>query len=102
MKVPLLSILGVVLTVLGVVIVLYGAYLAYDAYMNYAPVLPKARSLDEAITNTSYELINLVIKLGFLGVMIWAGGLLVKHGLSATIEAHKSDRGAAVRSEQQK
>jgi len=99
-----LLILGVALAVavLGAGIVLYGTILAYDAYMNYVPVLPRVRSLDEAITNTAYELVNLVIKLGFLGVMIGAGGLLTKRGLFAAIEAHRLEKGAETCSGQQK
>jgi len=65
------GLIGVIVLLLGLIIVLIGAYLAYEAYQTYKPVLPKGSSLDEAITNTAYELVNLVLKLGFLGVMVW-------------------------------
>jgi len=93
--------LGLAIALLGVALIVYGAYLAYSAYVSYSPLLPKAQSLTEAITNTAYELLNLVFKIGFLGVMVWAGGILAKHGLSTVIEVHKVESGA-VCSEQQK
>jgi len=94
--------IGTILLVIGIGIVVFGAFLAYDAYNTYKPVLPRAESLEQAITNTSYELVNLVLKLGFLGVMIWAGSVLLNHGVSALVELHKAERGVATRSEQQK
>lgn len=86
------ALVGLVVTVLGLAITALGVLLAYNAYMNYSPILPKATSLDEAITNTVYELLNLVLKLGFLGVMLWAGTALLKNGLSTLIEAYRVDK----------
>ncbi len=86
--------IGLVLVIIGLVIIVSGVYLAYNAYQEYRPVLPKATSLDEAITNTAYELVNLVLKLGFLGVIIWGGGILLKHGIHATLENQRIVKGA--------
>lgn len=96
------AIAGVVVLVVGIGIVGFGVYLAYNAYETYRPVLPRASSLDEAITNTAYELINLVLKLGFLGVMIWGGGIMIKHGSGLLVEGYRVDRGADKCSGQQK
>jgi len=88
------SIMGLILVIIGLIIILTGVYLAYNAYQEYKPILPKATSLDEALTNTAYELVNLVLKLGFLGVIIWGGGILLKHGIHATLESQRIIRGA--------
>lgn len=74
-------IVGLVMLSVGLGIVGYGAYLAYDAYVTYRPLLPAAATLEKSITNTVYELLNLVIKLGFLGAMIWAGSIVLGKGV---------------------
>jgi len=88
------GVVGLVLVVIGLIIIVTGVYLAYNAYQEYRPILPKATSLDEAITNTAYELVNLILKLGFLGVIIWGGGILLKHGVHATLENQRIIKGA--------
>lgn len=73
---------GLVLVVVGLVIIVGSVFVAYDSFLRYKPLLPKAETLDQAITNTTYELVNIVIKLGFLGVMVWGGGLILKYGVA--------------------
>jgi len=89
------ALVGLAVLVLGLAITVLGAFLAYNAYASYSPVLPRAASLDEAVTNTVYELLNLVLKLGFLGVMLWAGTVLLKNGLSTLVEVYRVDRGCS-------
>lgn len=72
---------GVAILLAGVLIVVSGAFLAFEAYLNYRPLLPAGGDLQTSITNTVYELLNLVIKLGFLGAMIWAGSILLGKGV---------------------
>ena len=78
---------GLIMLAVGLAIVGFGAYLAYDAYVTYRPLLPAAATLEKSITNTVYELLNLVIKLGFLGAMIWAGSIVLGKG----VEVFKSE-----------
>lgn len=78
-KIPFVT--GVAILLAGVLIVIFGAFLAFDAYLNYRPLLPAGEDLQSSITNTVYELLNLVIKLGFLGAMIWAGSILLGKGV---------------------
>ena len=75
--------------VLGLAIILVGVLLAYIAYETYKPVLHEAESLDKTLSYIAYELINLVVKLGFLGLMIWGGGILAKHGIHALLELRR-------------
>jgi hypothetical protein len=89
MRINMASILGVILSLLGAGAVIGSIYLAYVGYETYKPILPQAESLDIAITYSSYELINLAIKLGFMGIMVWGGGVLLKHGLHSVVEVSK-------------
>ena len=92
---------GVVMLAIGLGIVAFGAYLAYDAYVTYRPLLPAGHTLEESITNTVYELLNLVIRLGFLGAMIWAGSIVLgkgvdivrAEGLSEEVKEHGGSTG---------
>ncbi len=67
--------------VIGLLIVLLGAFYAFYAYKNYEPILPRGNTLEEAITNSTYDLVNLAAQLAFLGLGIWAGAVLVREGL---------------------
>ncbi len=87
------KLLFIVYVVLGLSIILIGVALAYIAYSTYEPLLPQAESLDRALSYTAYELINLVIRLGFLGLMIWGGGILARHGIQALLELRKIEKG---------
>ncbi|MEM1526929.1 MAG: hypothetical protein QW775_05520 [Ignisphaera sp.] len=86
-------ILGFSLAIFGLVLLIIVVYLAYSAYSTYAPFLPKAKTLDEAITNTVYELLNLVLKLGFLGIILGCSGIALKYGISMIIELRKIEKG---------
>lgn len=85
-------VLGFTLTALGVALLIIVAWLAYVAYSTYTPILPRARALDEAITNTVYELLNLVLKLGFLGVLLGCSSVALKHGISMLVELRKIEK----------
>jgi len=72
---------GIVTLLIGIFIIIFGAFLAFYAYLNYKPLLPAGKDLQSSITSTVYELLNLVIKLAFLGAMIWAGSILLGKGI---------------------
>ncbi len=76
------GIVGVVLLVLGIVMIVFSFYQAFIAYQNYKPVMPKvAGDLAQAVSSASFELINLAAKLAFIGVMVWAGSIVLKYGV---------------------
>jgi hypothetical protein len=75
--------LGLVLILIGVIMVAFSFYEAYVAYQNYKPVVPAGGSnLAEAVSNASFELINLAARLAFVGIMVWAGSVILKYGVS--------------------
>lgn len=81
MKIERTFTLGLIIVLVGVSLTIFTFYLAYNAYMSYKPLLPPTGDLSLAITNTSFELINLVAKIAFLGVMLWASSILLRYGV---------------------
>ncbi len=74
--------IGLVLILIGVAMVGFSFYEAYRAYLNYKPVVPQGGSnLAEAVSNASFELINLAARLAFVGIMVWAGSVMLKYGV---------------------
>ena len=81
------NIVGLVLVGVGLAILCIGALLAYDAYRGYKPITPQTKSLEEAITTTTYDLVNLAVKLGFLGVLVWSGSIPLRYGVEMVRES---------------
>ena len=78
--------LGIVLLVIGLVMVGFSFYEAYYAYMNYKPVIPSAgEDLAQAVSSASFELINLAARLAFIGIMVWAGSVVLKYGVDLVL-----------------
>ncbi|ABM80164.1 hypothetical protein [Hyperthermus butylicus] len=92
-RVRLELLMATILIVIGVVVVVAGALAAYHAYAMYNPVLPPAERLDQAIAYTSYELVNLAARLGFLGLMIWAGSVLLLRGIELLQTLRREGKG---------
>jgi hypothetical protein len=79
---------GLVLVIVGLVVVLAGAYLAYAAYKSYKPLKASPGGIEETISVTVMKLVDLAFKLAYIGVIVWAGGILLRNG----IEAYKPPR----------
>lgn len=69
------------LLVAGTALVLIAAIIAYSSF--YGFTLPEVRgsTVEEAIISLVSNLVELASKLGFLGIMVWAGGVLLKYGI---------------------
>ncbi len=81
---------GIVLVVVGLALVLFGAYLAYAAYTAYKPLAVKGGSLESVVSVSVMKLVDLAFKLAYIGVIVWAGGILLKNGIEAyKIKAHQ-------------
>jgi len=65
---------------LGLFIILVGVGFAFYAFYNYKPLLPAGGGLEEAITSSTFDLINLAAQIAFLGVGIWGGSILLREG----------------------
>ena len=69
--------LGLTVTLIGLIVVLLGVSLAYKAYTGYKPLKPSSQSLNEAITGATFDLVNIAAKIGYIALIVWAGGLLM-------------------------
>jgi uncharacterized membrane protein YobD (UPF0266 family) len=75
-------IIGLVILIVGVVIVIVAITLAYNAYYNYVVPEIKGETIEEIIASLMRALVDIAIRLGFLGIIVWAAGILLKHGVS--------------------
>lgn len=85
------TILGIALFIVGTGVVVFGMILAFEAYQSYTPSLPQAQTADEAIGNALNSIVILAVKIGFLAVMMWGGGILLRHGVGLLVEGYKAD-----------
>lgn len=79
---------GLVLVIVGLIVVLAGAYLAYAAYKSYRPLEASPGGIEETISVSVMKLVDLAFKLAYIGVIVWAGGILLRNG----VEAYKPPR----------
>ncbi|MEB3806441.1 MAG: hypothetical protein GSR73_02890 [Desulfurococcales archaeon] len=71
---------SVAIAIIGALIILAGIAIAYQAYSSYSVELVK----EDLEANLSYVLQTLAVvglKGVFLGIMIWAGSILLRYGL---------------------
>ncbi|MEM3346170.1 MAG: hypothetical protein QW081_03390 [Desulfurococcaceae archaeon] len=72
---------SVTMIAIGIVLVLIAAFIAYISFYGYSIPRIEGSSVDEAIISLVYSLTDLAARLGFLGIMVWAGGILLKYGI---------------------
>lgn len=65
----------------GVAIIVTAVVIAYQAFYGYQ--LPEVRgsTIEEVIVSMVRALVEIAVRLGFLGIMVWAGGILLKYGV---------------------
>ncbi len=77
---------GIILVLIGLAMLGFSFYEAYNAYLNYKPVMPSAgEDLAQAVSSASFELINLAARLAFIGIMVWAGAVVLKYGVELVL-----------------
>ncbi|MEM3763321.1 MAG: hypothetical protein QW123_00370 [Desulfurococcaceae archaeon] len=72
---------SVTMIAIGIVLVLIAAFIAYTSFYGYSIPRIEGSSVDEAVISLVYSLTDLAARLGFLGIMVWAGGILLKYGI---------------------
>lgn len=86
--------IGVGLVVAGAALVILAAILAYQSFYGYRLSLPlpsyqgQPASIETTITSLVVLLVELAAKLGFLGIMVWGGGILIKYGIQSLKPEH--------------
>lgn len=78
---PVSKYASIVLLSVGTVLVVVAAVVAFNSF--YGFVLPevKGSTIEEAVISLVRNLVELASKLGFLGVVVWAGSVLLKYGV---------------------
>lgn len=81
-------IIGVGLIIAGAVMVIFGAIIAYISFYGYTLSTRQisTASLEVVVASLVYMLVEVAVKLGFLGIIIWAGGILLKYGIQSIRE----------------
>lgn len=75
--------IGLGLVALGVTFILIAVIVAYLSFYGYTlPGIPSG-NIDQVIASLVNTLIEIAVKLGFLGIMVWAGSILLKYGIQA-------------------
>ncbi len=80
--------LSVVLILIGVILVLFSAVTAYRAYKVGAGTVA-ATSFEEALTESAGILLDVLVRIAFLGIILAAGSILISKG----IDLLKADKG---------
>lgn len=74
------GVVQVVITLLGVAVILFGVYLAYQMFIS-AEYDFQSIDVSQSLSRTLGILATAGFKGVFLGIMIWAGSILLSNGL---------------------
>ncbi|MEM0000571.1 MAG: hypothetical protein QXG15_03610 [Desulfurococcaceae archaeon] len=91
---PVHRYIGIALVAAGTIIVILAVITAYYSFYNYT--LPSIYgSLEESVTRLINALVEIAVRLGFLGVIVWAGSVLLRYGIqSFKVESPPSKQGS--------
>lgn len=74
---------GLILIAIGAILVIIAAVIALQSFYGYIAEIPRGQGIEDTITSLVNILVELAIKLGFLGVAVWAGSILLKYGVQS-------------------
>jgi len=74
--------IGLILILIGVVVILVAIVVAFNAFYTYKLPEIRSSSLEEMISSLVNILVEVALRLGFLGIAVWAASILLKHGVS--------------------
>ncbi|WP_448579161.1 hypothetical protein [Thermosphaera sp.] len=93
--------LSMILFVLGILFIGLGVALALIQLNTYMPRIV-AGGPEEALPAILYELLGLVAKLGFIGLVIYGGAVALKNGVHMLLELRRIEKGVPQRTESSK
>jgi len=74
----------------GIFLVIFAAYLAYGDYKTFSPALSQqSQDVGGVLSSVISSLLVLAMKLGYLGILVWGGSLLIKHGIQLLLGLRK-------------
>lgn len=82
---PIHRYVGLGLILIGVVLIVLATYIAYQSFYGYRLpwLVAQASNIESAIISLVNTLVELAARLGFLGIMVWAGSILLKYGVQS-------------------
>lgn len=78
---PLHRYISISLILTGVVLIVVVALMAFQSFYGYRIPEFTGTTLEESISRLVYALVDIATRLGFLGVVVWASGILLKYGI---------------------
>lgn len=70
---------AVILLLIGLVFLIIPFAFAINVFLNYRPLdKPLGLNISDALISVSFDIIDLVAKLAFLGVCVWIGAIILK------------------------
>jgi hypothetical protein len=73
---------GLILVLVGLVVIIVAITLAYNAFYNYQLPEITGSTIEEIIASLMRALVEVAVRLGFLGIIVWAASILLKHGIT--------------------
>jgi hypothetical protein len=92
-----LFILGIILIGLGISLALIQSFIYMPSYI-YMPRIGSGGP-EEALTGILFELLSLVAKLGFIGLIIYGGAVSLRNGVHMLLELRRIEKGVSQRTE---
>jgi uncharacterized membrane protein len=90
--------LSIVLFILGIILIGLGISLALIQFYIYSPRIVSGGP-EEALTGILFELLSLVAKLGFIGLIIYGGAVSLRNGVHMLLELRRIEKGVSQRTE---
>lgn len=72
---------SIVLLVAGTALIVIAAIIAYLSFYGFTLPEVKGSTVEEAMISLVNSLVELATRLGFLGIMVWAGSVLLRYGV---------------------
>ncbi|MEM3927112.1 MAG: hypothetical protein QXU13_06005 [Desulfurococcaceae archaeon] len=80
---PIHKYTGIALIIMGAVLIIIAAITAYTSFHGYKLPEVANESIDMAIISLVRTLADIAIRLGFLGIMVWAGSIFLRYGIQS-------------------
>ena len=73
--------IGLALVAIGLAIILAAVAVAFNAFYTYTVPGVRGSSIEEVISTLAGTLVEVAVRLGFLGLAVWGAGILLRHGV---------------------
>ncbi|MEL9908267.1 MAG: hypothetical protein QXN31_01280 [Desulfurococcus sp.] len=87
------SLVSLVLILLGLVFIVLAVSIALSSFYGYRLPGIEGSSMEEAVVKLVGILVDIAVRLGFLGITVWAGSILIGHGIKGLRSEGKSCEG---------